>query len=116
MLKRRNTSRVTKKQFSTQPVLPDHNRQRAGNPGSLGLFSFAVTAMIEGVFDVAWPAKSESTIAGLAITYGGITQFIAGLLEIRMGNSFSGTTFGSFGAIWVAKGLTHFSTSDLYRI
>ena len=39
---------------------------------------------------------------GLALAYGGIGQFAAGMWEFRKGNTFGATAFASFGAFWIS--------------
>jgi succinate-acetate transporter protein len=39
---------------------------------------------------------------GMALAYGGIAQFAAGMWEFRTGNTFGATAFASFGAFWVS--------------
>jgi succinate-acetate transporter protein len=41
-------------------------------------------------------------IAGLALAYGGIAQFLAGIWEFRTGNTFGAVAFCSFGAFWIS--------------
>ncbi len=52
---------------------------------------------------------------GLALAYGGIGQFAAGLWEFAKGNTFGATAFCSYGAFWVSfwwlTGHTDFGTT-----
>lgn len=96
---------VSTPRYSSQPVLPNQYAIRAGNPGPLGLFAFALVTFVLSVYNVAWPNSSPSALASGAILYGGIAQFIAGLLDFSHGNTFSATTFCSFGAFWTGQGL-----------
>ena len=41
-------------------------------------------------------------VAPLALAYGGIAQFAAGLWEFRTGNTFGAVAFCSFGAFWIS--------------
>ena len=41
-------------------------------------------------------------MAALALAYGGIAQFAAGLWEFRTGNTFGAVAFCSFGAFWIS--------------
>jgi succinate-acetate transporter protein len=38
----------------------------------------------------------------LALVYGGLAQFVAGLWEFRTGNTFGAVAFCSFGAFWIS--------------
>ena len=39
---------------------------------------------------------------GLALTYGGLAQLLAGMWEFRTGNTFGAVAFTSFGAFWLS--------------
>jgi hypothetical protein len=41
-------------------------------------------------------------VLGLALAYGGIAQFAAGMWEFRTGNTFGAVAFTSYGAFWVS--------------
>ena len=41
----------------------------------------------------------------LALIYGGLAQFIAGMWEFRNQNTFAATGFTSYGAFWIALGI-----------
>ena len=47
-------------------------------------------------------ATASGIVIGLALAYGGIAQFAAGLWEFRTGNTFGATAFCSFGAFWIS--------------
>ncbi|KAG0225811.1 hypothetical protein BGW42_004077 [Actinomortierella wolfii] len=79
-----------------------------GNPGPLGLFAFAITTFIANVYALGLgvpPGGGGSLVCGFAIWYGGIVQILAGMWALKVGNTFEGTAFSSFGAYWVAYGM-----------
>ncbi len=39
---------------------------------------------------------------GVALMFGGLAQFVAGILQLRIGKTFGGMLFTSFGAFWMA--------------
>jgi hypothetical protein len=41
-------------------------------------------------------------VLGVGFAVGGVTQLIAGLLQFRIGDTFHGVLFSTFGAFWVA--------------
>jgi succinate-acetate transporter protein len=41
-------------------------------------------------------------VAGLALAYGGIAQFAAGIWEFRTGNTFGAVAFCSYGGFWIS--------------
>ena len=90
----------------------------AGDPAPLGLAGFAFTTFLlsfvnSGIFGgaasgTAWLAASGTTadnmislVIPLAFFWGGLAQFIAGLFEMRKGNTFGFTAFCSYGAFWL---------------
>ena len=43
-----------------------------------------------------------TVVLGLAVAYGGLAQFVAGLWEFRTGNTFGAVAFCSYGAFWLS--------------
>ena len=41
-------------------------------------------------------------VFGVALMFGGLAQLIAGLIQLRTGNTFSGVLFAGFGAFWMS--------------
>ncbi|MFL6157717.1 MAG: acetate uptake transporter [Marmoricola sp.] len=74
---------------------------RIADPAPLGLAAFALTTFVlsfvnTGIF------KVEPVVFGLALAYGGLAQFAAGMWEFAKGNTFGATAFTSFGAFWIS--------------
>lgn len=44
----------------------------------------------------------DQAVFGLAVFFGGAAQFIAGIMEFRVGNTFGTTVHCSYGAFWLA--------------
>jgi len=76
------------------------------DPAPLGLAAFATTTFILSMINAnlvgGGLATTAGIVAGMALAYGGIAQFIAGLWEFRNGNTFGATAFCSFGMFWVS--------------
>src|SRR3954453_430050 len=73
------------------------------DPAPLGLAAFALTTFILSAVNAGWvPASVEPVVFGLALAYGGIGQFAAGMWEFAKGNTFGATAFTSYGAFWVS--------------
>lgn len=73
------------------------------DPAPLGLGAFALTTFVLSVVNANIVSSSEiGAVFGLALAYGGIGQFSAGLWEFAKGNTFGATAFCSFGAFWVS--------------
>ncbi len=76
------------------------------DPGPLGLAAFATTTFILSMINAnlvgGGVATAAGVVIGMALAYGGIAQFAAGLWEFRTGNTFGATAFCSFGAFWIS--------------
>jgi succinate-acetate transporter protein len=73
------------------------------DPGPLGLAAFALTTFVLSMFNSGLVSdKGEPIVFALALTYGGIAQFAAGLWEFRTGNTFGAVAFCSYGAFWLS--------------
>jgi len=58
--------------------------------------------------------KGEPVVLGLALFYGGVAQFAAGMWEFRTGNTFGATAFTSYGAFWLSFwALVHFYAAKI---
>lgn len=73
------------------------------DPAPLGLAAFALTTFVLSAHN-AFGASTAPLLAffGLAIFYGGLAQFAAGMWEFIKGNTFGGVAFASYGAFWVS--------------
>jgi len=79
---------------------------KIANPGPLGLSGFALTTFILSLINAGILSTAHTGIViGLAVAYGGIAQFAAGMWEFRTGNTFGATAFASFGAFWISFAL-----------
>ncbi len=76
------------------------------DPGPLGLAAFATTTFVLSMINAnligGGVLTASGIVAPLAIAYGGIAQFAAGLWEFRTGNTFGAVAFCSFGAFWIS--------------
>ena len=71
------------------------------NPAALGLVGFGLTTILLSLVNAGvLPAAGEGVVIPLALTYGGLIQLIAGVLEFKVGNTFGMTAFLSYGAFW----------------
>jgi uncharacterized protein len=90
-----------RREIATKPV------ETAGpvaiNPAPLGLSAFALTTFVLSAFN-AHLFTGVTILIGLALFYGGIAQMLAGMWEFRVGNTFGGVVFSSYGAFWLAVG------------
>jgi succinate-acetate transporter protein len=73
------------------------------DPGPLGLAAFALTTFVLSMFNADLVgAGGEPVVLGLALAYGGLAQFAAGMWEFRTGNTFGAVAFTSYGAFWLS--------------
>lgn len=88
------------------------------NPGPLGLSAFALTTFVLSAANAGLFTGTQ-VVFGLALFYGGMTQFCAGMWEFRTGNVFGATAFSSYGGFWISLGfalLPIFGGKDLVTI
>jgi succinate-acetate transporter protein len=77
------------------------------NPAPLGLAAFALTTFVLSVVNAGLvPAGGLGDVVGLALFYGGLAQFLAGMWEFRNRNTLGATAFSSYGAFWLAFGFS----------
>lgn len=88
---------------------------KIADPGPLGLAAFALTTFVLSMVNSGLVNSGvEPVVFGLALAYGGIGQFAAGLWEFRTGNTFGATAFCSYGAFWISFwALIQFFAKDL---
>jgi len=73
------------------------------DPAPLGLAAFALTTFVLSMMNAEIVDKSATAVVfGLALAYGGIGQFVAGIWEFAKGNTFGSTAFCSYGAFWIS--------------
>ncbi len=74
-----------------------------GNSAPLALFAFAVTTFMLSMVNAGAINKGvEPVVFGVALMFGGLTQLIAGIIQLRVGNTFAGVLFSGFGAFWMS--------------
>jgi uncharacterized protein len=73
-----------------------------------GLFAVASTTLVFSLYNVhALHVTVPNVAVGMAIFYGGLSQFIAGMWEFAAGNTFGATsTFQVLSSLWCLRG-TH---------
>jgi succinate-acetate transporter protein len=87
-------------QPATKPAAPASGW---GNSAPLGLAAFAVTTFMLSMINAKlMPAEITPVVFGVALMYGGLAQLIAGVVQFRTGNTFTGVLFSTFGAFWLS--------------
>jgi succinate-acetate transporter protein len=86
------------------PAAPSHAPgAHIADPAPLGLAAFALTTFLLSCVNAGFvPATVEPVVFGVALTFGGLAQFAAGMWEFAKGNTFGATAFTSFGAFWLS--------------
>lgn len=73
------------------------------DPAPLGLAAFALTTFVLSAINADLVhGTAEPVVFGLALAYGGLGQFAAGIWEFARGNTFGATAFCSYGAFWIS--------------
>ena len=71
------------------------------DPAPLGLAGFGITTLVLSVINAGFiSAAATPAVLALALPYGGLAQFIAGMWAFKRGNTFAATAFTSYGAFW----------------
>ncbi len=73
---------------------------KLANPAVVGLAGFGLTTLLLQFHNVGWMGMGPVIWVGLI--FGGTAQLIAGLQEMKTGNSFGYCAFTSYGAFWIS--------------
>jgi uncharacterized protein len=74
-----------------------------GNTAPLALSAFAVTVFMLSMVNAGAINPSVTPIVfAVALMFGGLAQFLAGILQFRIGKTFTGVVFAGFGAFWLS--------------
>jgi succinate-acetate transporter protein len=77
--------------------------QQWGNSAPLALAGFALTTFLLSMVNAGLVDKGiEPVVFAMALTFGGVTQLIAGVIQFRTGNTFGGVLFSAYGAFWLS--------------
>jgi succinate-acetate transporter protein len=75
------------------------------DPAPLGLAGFALTTVLLSAFNAGKIGSGALVFVGMALFYGGLGQFAAGMWEFKRNNTFGATAFSSFGSFWMGFGI-----------
>ena len=73
--------------------------EKLANPAPLGLLGFGMTTVLLNLHNAGFYAL-DSMILAMGLTYGGLAQIAAGVMEYRKGNTFGTAAFCSYGLFW----------------
>ena len=74
-------------------------KTKVANPGPLGLLGFGMTTVLLNLHNADLMPLSIVIVA-MGIALGGLAQIIAGIRELKQGNTFAGTAFTAYGLFW----------------
>ena len=74
-------------------------KTKVANPGPLGLLGFGKTTVLLNLHNAGLLPLSIMIVA-MGIALGGLAQIIAGVRELKQGNTFAGTAFTAYGLFW----------------
>ena len=72
---------------------------KTANPGPLGLLGFGMTTVLLNLHN-AGIIELSIVIVAMGLALGGAAQIVAGITELRIGNTFGGTAFTAYGFFW----------------
>jgi len=89
--------------------MTEANKPALANVGALGLGGFALSTFILNIVNAGWvDGATIGIVMPVAMLYGGLAQFMAGMWDVRRGDIFGATCFTSFGAFWMGLALFFF--------
>ncbi len=75
------------------------NTTKMSNPAVVGLSGFGLTTLLLQFHNIG--LIGYGPVLAMAIIFGGLAQFLAGLMEQKLGNSFGFAAFTSYGSFWI---------------
>ena len=104
-------------QIASRTNYAEERTSEIGNTMPLGLIALAFTTALIGCsfahFLIPSANKGIGLVISAALFFGGIAQFIAGMVEFRRGHSVTGTVFASYGGFLATFGVFFLPTSGL---
>ena len=76
-----------------------NEQTKKANPGPLGLLGFGMTTVLLNLHN-AGVLELSVVIVAMGFALGGTAQIIAGVFEMKFGNTFGGTAFTAYGLFW----------------
>jgi len=79
------------------------SEQKVANPAPLGLMGFGMTTVLLNLYNAGLVgSEAMAVILSMGLFYGGLAQVIAGIWELKNGNTFGATAFCSYGLFWLS--------------
>lgn len=94
----------TKQFVGSRPNYNRHNTHnmstpKIGNPAVVGLGGFGLTTILLQFHNLGFLGLGP--VLAMGLIFGGLAQFIAGLMEQKTGNNFGFAAFTAYGAFWI---------------
>jgi succinate-acetate transporter protein len=84
---------------------------KIGNPAVVGLAGFGLTTLLLQFHNLGFSGLGP--VVAMGFIFGGLAQFLAGLMEQKTGNNFGFAAFTTYGSFWIGLGiiwiLNHFN-------
>jgi uncharacterized protein len=97
------TTRPVQQEAELEGAPRDLTTLNWGNSAPLALVAFGVTTfMLSLINSNAVTTAVEPVVFGVALMFGGFVQLLAGLIQFRRGNAFTGVLFTGFGGFWMS--------------
>lgn len=100
-------------EFERLMKAPGSSKAQPYNAAPIGYCAFALTLFVYSMYmaGATVPISTTPSMAmGLAVFYGGLIQFLAGLFELRVGNNFHALIFCSYAGYWFGLGALYISS------
>ncbi|ORY94016.1 GPR1/FUN34/yaaH family-domain-containing protein, partial [Syncephalastrum racemosum] len=85
--------------------------RKVSNPMAIGFGAFALGAFMVGLYNTGLVIHLPQAVIGVALGFSGMGQFVCGIAELYLGNTFSGTSMLTYAGFWFSYG-TLFSLSS----
>ncbi|KAI9010002.1 GPR1/FUN34/yaaH family-domain-containing protein [Phycomyces nitens] len=82
-----------------------HPASKLGNPSAIGFSAFAVGAFVLGVVNTGLLTEIPHVAVGIALGYSAIGQFVCGITDLIIGNTFGATTMLTFSGFFLSYGI-----------
>lgn len=101
------------------PGVTPYPKRQFGNPAPIGLSGFALTTFVLSLYNAqAMGIKVPNVVVSSATFYGGAVQFLAGMWELLLGNTFGATALTSYGSFWISYSsifIKSFGITEAYK-
>jgi succinate-acetate transporter protein len=87
---------------------PEQPAPLIADPAPLGLAGFGLSTLLLSLINAgilgtaAGDLPLKLGVMSVALTFGGLAQFVAGMWAFRRGNTFAATAFTAYGAFWLS--------------